>query len=187
MKTEIMKTVYIQETAYFVDDDKTTINVNVEEHFSVAGYDGQAPERVSKYLRTVSVGPNPIFEEFVKQVPLTVVEENTTKFHERLTSEHNALRNEITAEVMQDIGKQITKQGEAAAPASTNLTELTQDDLFKLKLQAFEIDEVKSSKNRELKAKIRKAGNLMEIVAMTAATILDNPAKQTEETPPETA
>lgn len=181
-----MKTVYIPETAYFVDDDKTTINVNVEEHFHVEGYDGQAPERISKYLRTVSVGPNPIFEEFVKQVPLTVVEENTTKFHERLINEHNELRNEIAAEVKNDIGKLIAKQGEAQ-PASTNLTELTQDDLFKLKLQAFEIEEVKSSKNRELKAKIRKAGNLMEIVAMTAATILDNPAKQTEETPAETA
>ena len=32
-----MKTVYIPETAYFVDDDKTTINVNVEEHFHVEG------------------------------------------------------------------------------------------------------------------------------------------------------
>ena len=36
-----------------------------------------------------------------------------------------------------------------------------------MKLEAFEIDEVKNSENRELKKKIRKAKTLLEVQAYT--------------------
>jgi elongation factor P--beta-lysine ligase len=45
------------------------------------------------------------------------------------------------------------------------------DALFSAKLEAFEIDLVKNSKNRELKSRIRKAKSIMEITAFTAALI----------------
>lgn len=45
------------------------------------------------------------------------------------------------------------------------------DALFQAKLDAFEIDIIKNSKNRELKSRIRKAKNIMEITAFTAALI----------------
>ena len=46
-------------------------------------------------------------------------------------------------------------------------TRAQQEQLFSAKLDAFEIDLIKSSKNRELKSKIRKAKNIMEVTAYT--------------------
>ena len=46
-------------------------------------------------------------------------------------------------------------------------TRMQQEQLFTAKLDAFEIDLIKSSKNRELKSKIRKAKNIMEVTAYT--------------------
>ena len=52
--------------------------------------------------------------------------------------------------------------------------------LFAAKVDSFEIPEVKASKNRALKSKVRKATNLVEIFAYTAAIILEENAKTTE-------
>jgi len=46
--------------------------------------------------------------------------------------------------------------------------------LFAAKVDAFEIEEVSNSKNRTLKAKIRKATNMIEIHAYAAAIILES-------------
>ena len=44
--------------------------------------------------------------------------------------------------------------------------------LFAAKLEAFEIDEVKASKDRTLKSRIRKASSLIEISAFTSLLIM---------------
>ena len=49
---------------------------------------------------------------------------------------------------------------------------LKADELFACKLEAFEIEEIKKSKNRQLKSKIRKAKSLFEVTAYTAALVL---------------
>lgn len=54
------------------------------------------------------------------------------------------------------------------------------DALFAMKLEAFEIPLVRESKNRELKAKIRKSRNAVEVNAYT--TILLMEAMKNEET-----
>lgn len=54
------------------------------------------------------------------------------------------------------------------------------DALFAMKLEAFEIPLVRESKNRELKAKIRKSQNAVEVNAYT--TILLMEAMKNEET-----
>ena len=54
------------------------------------------------------------------------------------------------------------------------------DALFAMKLEAFEIPLVRESKNRELKAKIRKSQNVVEVNAYT--TILLMEAMKNEET-----
>ena len=43
--------------------------------------------------------------------------------------------------------------------------------LFNAKLGAFEIEEVKSSKDRVLKSRIRKAKNIMEVMVLTSALV----------------
>ncbi len=45
------------------------------------------------------------------------------------------------------------------------------DELFQAKLEAFEIEEIKMSQNRDLKSKIRKSKNMMEVTAYSAALI----------------
>ena len=45
------------------------------------------------------------------------------------------------------------------------------DSLFNCKIQAFEIDIIKNSKNKELKSRIRKSKNIFEVTAFTAALI----------------
>ena len=45
------------------------------------------------------------------------------------------------------------------------------DVLFQAKLDAFEIDIIKNSKNRELKSRIRKAKTLIEVTAFASALI----------------
>ena len=45
------------------------------------------------------------------------------------------------------------------------------DALFQAKLDTFEIDIIKNSKNRELKSRIRKAKTLLEVTAFASALI----------------
>ena len=52
--------------------------------------------------------------------------------------------------------------------------------LFAAKVDSFEIPEVKASKNRTLKSKVRKATNMVEIMAYSAAIILEENAKPEE-------
>lgn len=55
------------------------------------------------------------------------------------------------------------------------------DELFEAKLAAFEIEEIKLSKNRTLKSRIRKAKSLIELNAFASAIIMESvnaPAKK---------
>ena len=53
-----------------------------------------------------------------------------------------------------------------------NSEKMKSDILFQCKLEAFEIEEVKNSADRDLKSKIRKSKNLTEVQAYTAALIM---------------
>lgn len=53
------------------------------------------------------------------------------------------------------------------------------EDLFNLKLQTFEIPEIKESTNRKLKSKIRKAKNLVEMNAYATILLMENMSEQT--------
>jgi hypothetical protein len=66
------------------------------------------------------------------------------------------------------------------AEEKANLDKGKNEALFAAKVDAFEIAEVKASKNRSVKSKIRKASNLVEIFAYSAAIILEENAKAAE-------
>lgn len=57
-------------------------------------------------------------------------------------------------------------------------TRAQQEQLFAAKLDAFEIEAVKTSTNRELKSKIRKAKNLMEVTAFTVMLLMQEEANK---------
>ena len=65
------------------------------------------------------------------------------------------------------------------------------EDFFKLKLEIFELDEVKNSKNRQWKAKMRKATTTLELLSLLyeVYSIVENEqGERQDETPaPETA
>jgi len=68
-----------------------------------------------------------------------------------------------------------------AAEEKAGIDKAKNEALFAAKVDSFEIPEVKASKNRALKSKVRKATNLVEIFAYTAAIILEEDAKPKEE------
>lgn len=57
-----------------------------------------------------------------------------------------------------------------------------QEELFAIKLQAFETDVVKNTTNRALKSSIRRAKSVFEVYAFTAALILDQQKSAQEPT-----
>lgn len=57
-------------------------------------------------------------------------------------------------------------------------TRMQQEQLFAAKLDAFDIEAVKTSTNRELKSKIRKAKNLMEVTAFTVMLLMQEEANK---------
>lgn len=78
--------------------------------------------------------------------------------------------------------RQVQKQRQVQAKEAAELRRT--EELFTAKVSAFEIDEVRSSSHRVLKTKLRKAKNLLEVTAVTAAIILDyvnNEQKETTE------
>ena len=68
-----------------------------------------------------------------------------------------------------------------AAEEKAGIDKAKNEALFAAKVDAFEIAEVKASKNRVAKSKIRKASNLVEIFAYSASIILEENAKPKEE------
>lgn len=62
-----------------------------------------------------------------------------------------------------------------------------QEELFAIKLQAFEVDAIKNTTNRALKSAIRRAKNSFEVQAFAAALIMEEYSKQqTSQTDPPT-
>lgn len=84
---------------------------------------------------------NPDYQEIIDALGADTIAENTNKRNERKLKEREALEQE-----------RIERQKAKAL-----------QQLFEAKIQAFEIDAIKNSKNRELKFKLRKAQNLIEV------------------------
>jgi hypothetical protein len=84
---------------------------------------------------------NPDFQEIITQLTEEKITENTQKRNERRNAEREAREQQrLEKEKAQELQR-----------------------LFEAKIQAFEIDDIKNSKNRALKAKLRKARNLVEV------------------------
>lgn len=84
---------------------------------------------------------NPDFKEIIDQLSEEKITENTTKRNERKVAE-----------------REMQEQKRREAEKAKELQKL-----FEAKIAAFEIDDIKNSKNRELKAKLRKAKNQVEV------------------------
>lgn len=90
-------------------------------------------------------GTNRDFDELMKKFSIEQIDANTQK---RIDDRNERIKHNIERQ-------------------KVDKTRMQQEQLFAAKLDAFEIDLIKSSKNRELKSKIRKAKNIMEVTAYT--------------------
>jgi hypothetical protein len=80
---------------------------------------------------------------------------------------------ELEANTLKVIKKQQQQQQLEKQHQQAMAEKKMQEELFAIKLQAFETEAVKNATNRVLKSSIRRAKNVFEVYAFTAALILD--------------
>ena len=138
----------------YLDEQKTAIEVtsiadNGETHIEILS--SFVPE-AEKYI-----------EDFGGEVAVIA---STSAYHKEMYDEE-AQYNEWLA--TKDVAPQVVEFD--ALQALAKLEETTEaDDLFKLKIAIFEKESVKSA-DRELKSKIRKSKNALEVVSLYASTL----------------
>lgn len=103
---------------------------------------------------------NPDYDEIIRTFGVDVVEANTKE----------------------NIQKVARTQYEQQAKEQALRDKKVQEDLFAMKLKAFELDVVKDSTNTALKSKIRRSKSDFEVIAYTAALILSEPTPTEENT-----
>ena len=126
--------------------DRLTVRLNITHD---DGSFSTSVARVSKYDDNGNVTPD--FKEILEQNTEEVIQKNTEDRLER----HKERRE-------QEVKKQQEK-----------LEAKRLEELFNQKLAAFEISTIKNSKNRVLKAKIRKSRNLVEMNAYATILIME--------------
>ena len=156
-----MKTIFHPDSAYFLNNEKTLVSAFVTDV-------DETTDRRTDFTRVIEVKPSALFDEFTQQVSLEKVEENTVRMMDEQRAEFEKNEKALIEKVKQEIGTVAPTSG-----ASFDPNNMSSEDLFKLKLQAFEIEEVKNSKNRELKARVRKSESFMGVMAFTSAIIMD--------------
>jgi len=98
-------------------------------------------QQLTVYKLNPDGSDNPDFQEIIDQLGVETLDKNTAQRNDKKAEE---ARQKHTREQQQK------KQRELA-------------QLFEAKLSAFEIDEIKNSSNRELKSKLRKSKNMVEL------------------------
>jgi len=94
---------------------------------------------------------NPDFNEVIKQNTIEKIDANTAEREERHRNRHEEEKRRA----------QERKQAQKL------------EELFNAKLEIFEVDTIKDSKNRKLKSKIRRAKNIYEMMAYTTMLLQD--------------
>ena len=131
--------------------DRLTVRLNITHD---DGSFSTSVARVSKYDENGKLTKD--YEEILEQNTLKAID----KFTEDRLERH---RQERESKIQQEKERHEAKRLE---------------DLFNLKLQTFEIPEIKDSTNRKLKSKIRKAKNLVEMNAYATILLMENMSEQ---------
>jgi membrane protein involved in colicin uptake len=103
---------------------------------------------------------NPDFQEIISQLTEEKITENTQKRNEKRAAQR-------------EMREQQRLEREKAAELQK---------LFEAKIQAFEIEDIKNSKNRVLKSKLRKAKNLVEVNIYSMMIVMEELENGTEGT-----
>jgi hypothetical protein len=126
------------DNAFWETEEKQQVNCILELEDDV----GRVTRQVMKLNRTDKEGnPNSMFDEVLEELGEESIDKNTQERHDRKNAE-----------------KQEQKQRDIEHKKARKL-----EELFNYKLTVFEVDEIKNSKNRKLKGKLRRAKSEVEV------------------------
>jgi hypothetical protein len=112
--------------------------------------DGKKLKEILVFKKFLPNGqPNPNYHEVIQLFGVESIDQNTQERKDKKEKE---------AREKQAVDEQKRKSREL-------------EQLFNLKLQAFEIEEVKNGSDRDIRAKMRRAKNIMELNALTALAV----------------
>lgn len=144
------------DNAFWDNDEKDTLNCILEMQDDA----GRVHRQVFKLRKTDDQGnENPDFVEVLNDLGDELITQNT---------KDRKVRKEAEAEEK--------KQREIEHAKARKL-----EKLFEYKLEAFEVEEVKNSKNRQLKSKLRRAKSKVEVDLYAMMILMEELKKQEEE------
>lgn len=143
------------DNAFWETSEKQMVNCILEIEDDV----GRVTRQVMKIKKIDKEGnPNPDFDEVVQSVGEEVIDNNT---------EERTKRKKAEAEEK--------KQRDLEHAKARKL-----EKLFEYKLEAFEVEEIKNSKNRKLKSKLRRAKNRVEVDLYAMMILMEELNKESE-------
>ena len=144
------------DNAFWETDEREMLNCILEIEDDV----GRVPRQVMKLRKTDDDGnDNPDFLEVVEALGEESITANT--------EERNARKKREAEE---------EKQRELEHAKARKL-----EQLFNYKLEAFEVDDIKNSKNRQLKSKLRRAKNKVEVDLYAIMIVMEEMKRREEE------
>lgn len=144
------------DNAFWETDEKQMLNCILEMEDDV----GRVTRQVMKLRKVDDEGnDNPDFAEVVEALGDDLITENT--------NERNSRKKREAEE---------KKQQELEHAKARKL-----EQLFNYKLEAFEIDDIKNSKNRQLKSKLRRAKNRVEVDLYAIMIVMEEMKKREED------
>jgi hypothetical protein len=144
------------DNAFWETDEKEMLNCILEIEDDV----GRVTRQVMKLRKTDDEGnENPDFAEVVEALGESIIDENTTERNSRKKREAEE-----------------EKQRELEHAKARKL-----EQLFNYKLEAFEIEDIKNSKNRQLKSKLRRAKNRVEVDLYAIMIVMEEMKRKEEE------
>ena len=144
------------DNAFWETDEKQMLNCILEMEDDV----GRVTRQVMKLRKVDDDGnDNPDFVEVVEALGDDLITENT--------NERNSRKKREAEE---------KKQQELEHAKARKL-----EQLFNYKLEAFEIDDIKNSKNRQLKSKLRRAKNRVEVDLYAIMIVMEEMKKREED------
>ena len=144
------------DNAFWETEEKEMLNCILEMEDDV----GRVTRQVMKLRKTDEEGKdNPDFIEVVEALGEQLIDENTEERMSRKKRESEE-----------------KKQQELEHAKARKL-----EQLFNYKLEAFEIDDIKNSKNRQLKSKLRRAKNRVEVDLYAIMIVMEEMKKREEE------
>ena len=140
-------------TARFTNNDRTTVEVTWED-----------PEENLVATYHEALEGDAVWKEVLENITLAEIEDNTRNYIKDQRTAYEAMVKSIGIKE----GLLVSEKSQTDKSLFEIINEIEKDSekLFKVKLEIFERPEVKSSKNKTWKAKMRKSTSVLELLSL---------------------